>query len=124
MNADLSQAPEIARLAAPASVALPPQVRTASAARPQRVRSADRGSCTTESAPLRAGRVRLHGRPAAHRVRGAGHGYAVTLHWAAATAPFGKLIQKSLFRTCSGVCQEVPIPLREYDGIIQSADAE
>jgi hypothetical protein len=38
------------------------------------------GEATESAAPLRAGRIRLHGRPAPHRVRGAGHGYAVTLH--------------------------------------------
>ncbi len=32
------------------------------------------------AAPLRAGRVRLHGDGAGHRVRGAGHGFSVTLH--------------------------------------------
>ena len=32
------------------------------------------------TAPLRAGRVRLHGQRAGHRVRGAGHGFSVTLH--------------------------------------------
>ena len=33
--------------------------------------------------PLRPGRVRVHGTPAAHRLRTAGHGYSVTLHAAA-----------------------------------------
>jgi hypothetical protein len=39
-------------------------------------------SASTELAasPLRPGRVRVHGRPAPHRVRAAGPGYAVTLH--------------------------------------------
>jgi hypothetical protein len=32
--------------------------------------------------PLRPGRVRVHGRHAAHRIQGAGHGYSVSLHWA------------------------------------------
>ncbi len=40
--------------------------------------------------PLRAGRVRVNGRPAPHQVRGAGHGYAVSLHWAATTSRSGK----------------------------------
>jgi len=31
--------------------------------------------------PLRPGRVRVHGRPAPHQIRGAGHGYSVSLHW-------------------------------------------
>lgn len=31
--------------------------------------------------PLRPGRVRVHGRRAPHRVRAAGPGYSVTLHW-------------------------------------------
>jgi hypothetical protein len=30
--------------------------------------------------PLRPGRVRVHGRPAPHQIRGAGHGYSVSLH--------------------------------------------
>ena len=30
--------------------------------------------------PLRPGRVRVHGTPAPHRLRTAGHGYSVTLH--------------------------------------------
>lgn len=33
--------------------------------------------------PLRPGRVRVHGTPASHRLRTAGHGYSVTLHAAA-----------------------------------------
>ncbi len=33
--------------------------------------------------PLRPGRVRVHGTRAPHRVRAAGPGYSVTLHWAA-----------------------------------------
>ena len=32
------------------------------------------------SRPLRPGRVRVHGAPAPHRLRTAGHGYSVTLH--------------------------------------------
>jgi hypothetical protein len=35
------------------------------------------------SRPLRPGRVRVHGTRAPHRVRTAGPGYSVTLHWAA-----------------------------------------
>jgi hypothetical protein len=31
--------------------------------------------------PLRPGRIRVRGTPAAHRVRTAGPGYSVTLHW-------------------------------------------
>ena len=38
------------------------------------------GEATEGTAPLRAGRVRLHGQRAEHRVRGAGHGFSVTLH--------------------------------------------
>jgi hypothetical protein len=38
------------------------------------------GEAEEASAPLRAGRVRLHGDRAGHRVRGAGHGFSVTLH--------------------------------------------
>jgi hypothetical protein len=34
------------------------------------------------SRPLRLGRVRVHGTRAPHRVRAAGPGYSVTLHWA------------------------------------------
>ncbi len=35
----------------------------------------------TVSRPLRPGRVRVHGTRARHRVRAAGPGYSVTLHW-------------------------------------------
>jgi hypothetical protein len=35
------------------------------------------------SRPLRPGRVRVHGTRVPHRVRAAGPGFAVTLHWAA-----------------------------------------
>ena len=38
------------------------------------------GEATEGTAPLRAGRVRLHGERAVHRVCGAGHGFSVTLH--------------------------------------------
>jgi hypothetical protein len=38
-------------------------------------------------APLHAGRVRVHGRPARHWVRGAGHGYSVSMHVAATIPP-------------------------------------
>ena len=38
------------------------------------------GEATEAAAPLRAGRVRLHAARATHRVRGAGHGFSVTLH--------------------------------------------
>ena len=38
------------------------------------------GEATEGTAPLRAGRVRLHGKRAVHRVRGAGHGFSVSLH--------------------------------------------
>jgi len=38
------------------------------------------GEATDSGAPLRAGRVRLHGTGVTHRVRGAGHGFSVTLH--------------------------------------------
>jgi hypothetical protein len=35
------------------------------------------------AAPLRPGRVRVHGARAPHQVRAAGPGYSVTLHWTA-----------------------------------------
>jgi hypothetical protein len=38
------------------------------------------GEATEGTAPLRAGRIRLHGQRARHRVRGTGHGFSVTLH--------------------------------------------
>jgi hypothetical protein len=38
------------------------------------------GEAAEAAAPLRPGRVRLHGNRARHRVRGAGHGFSVTLH--------------------------------------------
>jgi hypothetical protein len=33
------------------------------------------------ASPLRPGRVRVHGRHGPHQIRGAGHGYSVSLHW-------------------------------------------
>jgi hypothetical protein len=42
---------------------------------------ADTGEAATAVRPLRPGRVRVHGTPARHRLRTAGHGYSVTLHW-------------------------------------------
>jgi hypothetical protein len=156
VNADLSVAPEIAQLAAPAAAALPPHPRTATAPRtagrtagelarlaaapgqwwdlvrfdpagPVRIpvpgtagawllvlppdatadcdcayatllageatesaapaaapaASPTQGRAAAPATPLRAGRVRVHGRPAPHQIRGAGHGYAVSLHWGA-----------------------------------------
>ena len=38
------------------------------------------GSGRAAARPLRAGRVRVHGTPAPHRLRTAGLGYSVTLH--------------------------------------------
>ena len=38
-------------------------------------------STAAVSRPLRPGRVRVHGTRATHRVRAAGAGYSVTLHW-------------------------------------------
>lgn len=38
--------------------------------------------------PLRPGRVRVHGTQAPHRVRAAGPGYSVTLHWNSQLNPF------------------------------------
>jgi hypothetical protein len=38
-------------------------------------------SAPAPARPLRPGRVRVHGRPAPHQIRGAGHGYSVSLHW-------------------------------------------
>ena len=48
-------------------------------------RSASRGQAGTAAVPrpLRPGRVRVRGTRAPHRVRAAGPGYSVTLHWAA-----------------------------------------
>jgi hypothetical protein len=40
-------------------------------------------SAAAAGRPLRPGRVRVHGPRAPHRVRTAGPGYSVTLHWAA-----------------------------------------
>ncbi len=48
------------------------------------------GEASESAAPLRAGRVLVHGRRAAHRVHGAGHGYSVSLHRAAAAVRSGK----------------------------------
>lgn len=43
------------------------------------------GQAGTDGAshPLRTGRIRVHGTRASHRVRAAGPGYSVTLHWTA-----------------------------------------
>jgi hypothetical protein len=38
------------------------------------------GEAAEDAAPLRPGRVRLHGGRVKHRVRGAGHSFSVTLH--------------------------------------------
>ena len=43
------------------------------------------GEAAEEGRPLRAGRVRVHGRPSVHLLRGAGHGYSVSLHRGDAT---------------------------------------
>ncbi|MDX6341174.1 MAG: hypothetical protein QOH87_1312, partial [Trebonia sp.] len=40
-----------------------------------------RANDATPSRPLRPGRIRVHGTRAPHRVRTAGPGYSVTLHW-------------------------------------------
>lgn len=40
-----------------------------------------RATVATPSRPLRPGRIRVHGTRAPHRVRTAGPGYSVTLHW-------------------------------------------
>ena len=41
------------------------------------------GEAAEAARPLRAGRVRVHGDGAPHRLLGAGHGYSVSLHYAA-----------------------------------------
>ena len=40
------------------------------------------GEATEAGRPLRPGRVRVHGGGGGHRLRGAGHGYSVSLHYA------------------------------------------
>ena len=45
-------------------------------------------STAVVSRPLRPGRVRVHGTRAPHRVRTAGPGYSVTLHWDSQPHPF------------------------------------
>jgi len=40
------------------------------------------GEAAEAGRPLRAGRVRVHGDGAVHRLLGAGHGYSVSLHYA------------------------------------------
>lgn len=40
------------------------------------------GEAAEADRPLRAGRVRVHGGGARHRLLGAGHGYSVSLHYA------------------------------------------
>jgi len=52
------------------------------AAGPRRAAGGQPGAAAA-SRPLRPGRVRVHGTRAPHRVRAAGPGYSVTLHWAA-----------------------------------------
>ena len=44
------------------------------------------GEVAEAGRPLRAGRVRVHGGGGQHRMLGAGHGYAVSLHYAAQPA--------------------------------------
>lgn len=134
MNADLSVAPEIAQLAAPAALPLPPHPGATTApptagraagalarlaAAPQqwwdlvrfdphgparipvpdaartwllvlppgataecdcRYATALAGEATESAAPLRPGRIRVHGRSAHHHVQGAAAGYSVSLH--------------------------------------------
>ena len=46
------------------------------------------------SRPLRPGRVRVHGTRAPHRLRAAGPGYSVTLHWDSQPHPFGIMTLK------------------------------
>ena len=48
----------------------------------------DGQASTAVSRPLRPGRVRVHGTRAPHRVRAAGPGYSVTLHWDSQRRPF------------------------------------
>jgi hypothetical protein len=48
--------------------------------------TAPAASAPAPAKPLRPGRVRVHGRPAPHTIRGAGHGYSVSLHWTDASA--------------------------------------
>lgn len=43
----------------------------------------DAAATPTPHRPLRPGRVRVHGTRATHRLRAAGPGYSVTLHWTA-----------------------------------------
>ena len=38
-------------------------------------------ACESPARPLRPGRVRVHGSHALHTIRGASHGYSVSLHW-------------------------------------------
>jgi hypothetical protein len=56
--------------AAPSPAAAPPDAPPPPASAPAPAR------------PLRPGRVRVHGRHATHQIRGGGHGYSVSLHWA------------------------------------------
>jgi len=44
------------------------------------------GEAAESGRPLRAGRVLVHGDGATHRLLGAGHGYSVSLHYAARPA--------------------------------------
>ena len=65
---------------------------TATAGRPPRWparRSRPRPGRHRAARPLRPGRVRVHGTPAPHRLRAAGHGYSVTLHAGSRVGPFG-----------------------------------
>jgi len=86
VNADLSVAPEIAQLAAP--FVLPPQARVAHPRTVGRVageltRLAAAPQCWWDLVrfdPDGPARVLAHGTRAPHTVRGAGHGYSVSLH--------------------------------------------
>ena len=62
--------------------------RQATALAGEAVETAGRPGAGTPSRPLRPGRVRVHGTQAPHRVRAAGPGYSVTLHWNSQLNPF------------------------------------
>jgi hypothetical protein len=71
-------------LVLPPGVATDCDCRLATALAGEAVEAAgDAGEAADPPRPLRPGRIRVHGARATHRLRAAGPGYSVTLHWTA-----------------------------------------
>jgi hypothetical protein len=79
--------------------------------------------------PLRPGRVRVHGRHAPHQIRGAGHGYSVSLHWTDGATGRSEEIRDFVSERPVAEVSQRPlyahpaIPPGEYSRIITTTDA-